>query len=773
LYVLSSRGIRTTVLSQDGSYRFPFTDTLAPNVEIRAIAWRNGHFETVRATAFLKRSSRQLKLELEADREAYAPGSMVRVRAAVTNAEGKRVTNAKVVFAVVDKALSGVTYLNPEDPMNMLYGYVPDGVIVERESHVEGGAGILGGAGAEKGGGGYDALMQSARRIFKDTAAFTIVSTDANGEAELVFTAPDNLTTWRIQAIGVSDMLDAGASIAEVPVTRQVFVEAVLPPRLLTSDKPVMKLRAYGSGLAADGSVTFIIDAPTLGLTRQQATGTAYLPTSVSFAVLPPGRHRIVIGVVGPGGTDSVERWIDVVDTRYAHEEYTSIPVVPGSGLPEIGSAEADIVIQGLGRSSYLPTVRGLAGGSGPRLDSRIAELVMRKALTDVFGEAENPSEPPSLAAYQDYAGGLRLLPYSGSDLELTSEVVATAPELFDTHPIAAYFWKTYDDRASSREERVQAISGLASLREPVLPVLQMTAADPDLNWRERLAVARGLVAAGDREHARSILDQLLQTAVERDAVLSLAVSTSVADIYEATADAAAVAVSLSHPKAHALRSYVETNWNRDAFPILAQVRYLRAALNAIPADDGSVSWTIGGEPEETLTLKDTPMRQLTLTADQARAFRVTRVSGPVAISLVRRVTGRPTSVPEVAVTRAYQAEHSLQAMEEGDVVRVTLKAEWQPTAQDGCYRLTDHLPGGWQPVLRWSRYQGGLAYPYSVENGEVSFVVCKYQPKPTELTYVARVVSRGTYRAEAPLLQHLEYPSVAAVGQDEQVTVR
>ena len=79
-------------------------------------------------------------------------------------------------------------------------------------------------------------------------------------------------------------------------------------------------------------------------------------------------------------------------------------------------------------------------------------------------------------------------------------------------------------------------------------------------------------------------------------------------------------------------------------------------------------------------------------------------------------------------------------------------------------------MTGSGSPIL-YQNSRIALWYPYLVENGEISFTVCKGQTG--SISYVARVVSAGTYTAEAPLIQHEQYPSVAAVGQDQVITVK
>lgn len=780
LFVAASRGLRKTELSSGPSWSFTFDKDLIPTAEVRAITFKDDHFQIVKRTVAIDITTRQLDVEAKPDQEKYAPGATVKVRVIAKDKKtGERVANTRVSLAAVDKSLEALTYFQDEDPLSALYGYVSDGITLESSSHNLKPANAQD-FGAEKGGGGGDAAALSAqvRRNFKDTAAFATGDTDQNGEVVLTFKAPDNLTTWRTQLVGISPDVRAGAVKIEIPVTKSVFVDVVAPPRLLTKDKPVIKLRAFGVALHENDNVKYVVDAPTLGINNQTVDGKAFQSSYVAIDKLVPGRHSIILKVTTPQGTDALERIVTIVDTRFTQDVETVVEAIPGAALPDIGTVEErEIRFESKAQGSMLPRVRDLSYADwSPRVDAQIASRMMKKLLKDLYKDQYVTLPEDTLRDYLDNQGGIKLLPYASSDAELTAEVAATAPELFDQHAMQAYFYSMLEGRNASRELQVSALAGLAALHEPVLPMLQAMAAQTDLTWREQLVAARGLVAAGDREGASAILENLLKKSETRGTVMWLAVSDKVSEIYEATADAAALAASLGHAKAEPLMNYIDQNWSNEAFPLLAKARYLSTVAPMRPAGDVSLSYSTDGKTEKSVSLKEWPVDSVTLTAEEAKAFRVTKATGPIAISFVKRVAGRPTTKPEVNISRMFEAKTSLNDLREGDTVRIHLTVSWQAGAEDGCYSVRDHLPGGFQPVLGYSvdgAYIGtSYWYPYNVKDGEVSFYVCK-DAKPQEFSYLSRIVSRGTYTAEAPVLQHLEHPSVSAIGADQEVTVK
>jgi hypothetical protein len=485
-----------------------------------------------------------------------------------------------------------------------------------------------------------------------------------------------------------------------------------------------------------------------------------------------------LVGVESAQGTDAIERYLDIDTSRFFKDEFFSVDAAPGSAIPELGQPEADVLFTAKNRALLLPYLHELAWTGSSRADAKLAQRYALRVLRETYGQEEVylPSDEElasETAKYQSEDGALYLLPYGSTDLELTAEVAATFPELVDQQSMAAALWTRLDDKLASREIQLQTLSGLAALGEPVLASLQTAAEIKDLSWREQLAIARGLVGAGDRERARGLLETLLQRSTDNDNLTRIEVSTVEADNIEASTDAAAIAASLAHPKAAALRRYVDNVWESDAFPVLAKARYIRAVLPTVLDREIRLTYTFGSD-DKTLLFKDEPVHRLKLTAAEARNFRVTSIDGPVTITFLRRTPGKPESKPEIAIGRTYRVEdnRSLSDLREGDTVSIELRPEFTARSIDGCYQITDNLPGGWQPVVANPYFYSGW-YPYNFGNGSASFMVCDKSPSTSVIRYSARVVSRGTFTAEAPLIQHSEFPSIASVGKDEIVIVK
>ncbi len=779
LYVESRLGLRNTKVSNKASYQFNFTQEDVPNMTVRGVMFVGGGFLERQFSASLDTQDRALKITVTPDQTSYAPGAKARLHITAKNKDGNPGANARVGLALVDEAVYAAAQdSTTEDPLGSIYGWVSDGIIMTQTSHYanpqeEPMSNMF----AERGGGGGG---ETVRRNFKDTAAFESVTLDANGQGDVEVTLPDNLTSWRATAVAITPDWFAGSSKIDVPVTKPVFVDVVAPSYLISTDKPVLKLRAYGLGLKTGDPVTFSVDAPTLGLNNETVTGTANEPTYVAINSLYAGTHSLIIGVKTQNGNDALEKKIDVQDSRFTRNDLAQAELSPGAQLPDIGSSrEIELSILPKTRVQYLPRLRDLACACSQRLESRYANLLARHLLLNNYQETV-PGDDEALMRYQKYDGGLSLLPYSGDDMELTSKIAAIDPSPFDRASMANFFASQLGTNTLSREEQVYAVAGLAALGQPVLNQLHDMADLKDLNWHEQFAVIRGLDASGDREAARSKLDELLKKAEEHDGQMSVRVADDKRSIIEATAQAAAEAASLADPRAAELDAYLQTNWADDAMTDLERIAYLSRVVPVTLGRDVTVGYTLGGA-EQTVALKDGWVKPITLTADEAKSFRVTKVDGPAVAVFFRQVASLPTQNKDMSLVRKYSRLDGSAAtsFNENDAVMVSLQPQWTDASPSGCYTLRDNLPAGLAPLVDITYQPMDIQwYPSSIDGNTVSFVVCK--PDKAEdvakfkpVTYTARVVDRGSYTAEQAILQSDDAPSVAALSQSQSVSIK
>ena len=773
LFVRASNGINSTAVSQDARYKFSFSEADIPNVTVYGIAFTSSGFKETQYSATFNSEQRDLILDFETDKDSYAPGSQVKLKAKVTGLNGEPIKNARIAVSIVDEALYKATrFTAEEDTLSQLYRWMPNGILSTKKTHDADALMKGGGGGAEMGG-----MMASdaVRRNFKDQAGFIVMQTDSGGNATTDFTVPDNITSWRLTGAVISPDMQAGNSILLVPVTKPVFVEAVLPQNLLITDKPVLKIRAHGVGLPNEGDINYTVSIPSLGVNNQSISGSVNEAVYLAIDSLSLGTHTAVINVSAAGKTDAIEKKISVVSTRSSHDEREIVDLGPGVTLPDSGiSSQIDLTFESQSRAKMRYEVQSLANPWSARLESVLAGRMMGDLLAKYYGDDSYEDNKVDLLAYQD--GGLAILPYASVDPNISAKAAIAMPNLFDRIDLANYFWEITDNEKSSRESSIEALSGLAALGEPVLPRLRVAAELDDLTWREQLAVIRGMEAAGDREAARVLLDKLLEKGQQKDDVLMIKVSDDESEILEATAQAAALAAAMAHPSADELSNYVQSNWDSETLTALDRAMYLQKVVPALPEVDVQIEYAIGTDVKK-VDLGNKPFETVTLTAEEWNNFRIVSVNGPAAASYVKRVAG-DTKYDSSAlnVSRSYKnLTHPDGALREGDLVEVDLSLGWQQSAQDGCYILRDRLPATLVPLINtgfdvWSRSYTN--YAYDISGGEISFITCK-DTKGQNIKYKARVVSLGEYTAEGALLQSMRTPQEAAVSLTEKISVK
>ncbi len=773
LYYEAMMGIRNARVSNDPSVAYPFTDGDIPNETLLAIAFRNGHFEPYQTAIAFDDRVRALTVQTTADQAEYAPGARANVTVRALDADGKPKANAHVTLALVDEALfAAANYDPPDDPLPDIYATVTDGLLFTYVSHE-----AMLAAGAEGGGGGGDAT--TPRKNFKDTAAYLTGVTDANGDAVFSTLLPDNITSWRATAIAISGDLFAGSSRLKIPVTKPAFVNVTAPDTVLTGDVPQIKIRAFGRALKTGDAVTYTVNASTLGIANRSVTSTVGASAYVSIDHPAVGDNTVTVSMKTANGTDAIERHITVVGSRFERDTVvrtaasTSMKIDPGL------AKEISVRFVPKTRAQYLDELYALRWGWTDRIESQIAKRMSEKLLREQFGKQDLPAsaDPSMFLKYQQDDGGIAILPYASSDVELSAKVAAAAPDLIDPIRLAAYFRTILANDKSSREEQVNAVSGLAALGEPALIDLRSFAKLGDLTWRERIALGRGFAAIGDDTGARAQLDALLANAKTQDQRMWVPVSSVDTEVYEATAAAAAIAVRLGDARGYDLNEWVKHSWIEHAFAPLETASYLAVAVPAAEGQDATLAYDVG-KGTQTVELKNGWPEEVRLTASEAHAFKVLGMNAPVDIAYDTIVSDRPQNAKELTLSRRIlvNGATSTNAIHENDAVTVELTAAFSKDAPDGDYTIRDTIASGFIPTNDEMSLVTNDAYRYYVspfEGANPSFTVWKpTDGKPVVIRYGVRPVTKGSYVVEPAAIQKGDMPNMTAISADQHLTI-
>lgn len=775
LFYKAARGIREASVRISPRYAFRFGRADVPNVFVVGVRFDGVTYsESGSYWAQFDQESRRLSISVTSDKARYRPGETARLAVRVTDARGRPV-RAEVLLSGVDEALYRVhpdSYVLDRNILDTLYESVPTGVLHAYASHRY----PRPNEGAEMGGEGED------RTDFRDVGIFTRVVTDADGRATAPFALPDNLTSWRVTTLAVTDGLEAGAASLLVPVARPVFADVTMNDSYLVSDRPLVRLRAFGSELRAGDEVEFRIEMPGLQPRPITARGTAFRPVDVALPALREGRHRLRVSVAARGRTDALVRTITVVASRLVRVEARTDELGVGERFTAPGSADGrtTVVLSDRNRGRYYPALEELSWTDGDRLDQMLARNLAQEMLGRYFSA---PTLSPAAfhpATYQTEKGGLAIFPFADDDLPLSAGVAAVAADRFGRQGLIAYFSGILADVKETRERGIVALYGMAALGEPVLLDVQRAAGQKNLSLRESLYVALAALELGDEPTARALYRDALQDHGEvRGATVRVGAGVDQDDILEVTSIAATLGAGLGDDAAAAMFDYVTGNRTRDILVGLNELAFLAEALPRLPDDPSRISYTLNGK-RQTRDLARGAAVVLSLTSAQRGALELEVVSGTVGVSTSHLVPFRPKDVradPDGRITRSWDgsAARGTRRLTDGDLVRITIDYRLGAKADDGCYQVTDLLPSGLRAVVR--PYDRGIeepsiTYPYAIEGQRVSFCVYK-GARSQRIVYFARVVGRGTYTVEQALIQSQRAPGRVSVAPGFRTEIR
>lgn len=231
---------------------------------------------------------RVLEIDVVGKPERLEPGEEVEFTIRITDQDGNPQVG-EFSLAVVDKAVLALADPYAPSIEEAFYGVQP--LAVKMGFPLGAHAGRMVFIPGGKGGGGGDSVNLFRER-FEDTGYWQAdVITNDDGEAQVRFILPDNLTTWEAEARGVTRDTAVGQSSTEIITTKDLLVRPVTPRFLVAGDHLALAAIVHnntgkdlavdvslsGSGLTLDipEQATQSIEVPAGGRTRVEWWGTA------------------------------------------------------------------------------------------------------------------------------------------------------------------------------------------------------------------------------------------------------------------------------------------------------------------------------------------------------------------------------------------------------------------------------------------------------------------------------------------------------------------
>jgi uncharacterized protein YfaS (alpha-2-macroglobulin family) len=306
----------------------PIQATYAPNVFLNVSYVKGGDMYTSDQRLVVPARDKMLNLQIISNKKEYKPRETASYTVLARDADGAPVSGAEVSLGVVDEAIYSVAPDYAGNIKSEFYGMRYSSV----ETHLSINYSFTGFAGDKpielaQNKAAYqladfknegDLVQPTIRKNFKDTAFWQPdVVTGADGKATIKVDLPDNLTTWRATARGVTADTKVGATKYKV-VARKDVIMRLETPRFVTQGDTVTLSGIVHNYLNADKSTQISLEvngAQLQNAAKQTVTITKQGEYRVDWQINAPavGEIKLLAKALTDTESDAVELPLTVV----------------------------------------------------------------------------------------------------------------------------------------------------------------------------------------------------------------------------------------------------------------------------------------------------------------------------------------------------------------------------------------------------------------------------------------------------------------------------
>jgi len=410
--------------------RLPLTAQDFPSVSVNVAIVQDHQVYEQQVRLSVLRRDQKLSVSVTSDKPRYQPGETASYTVTTRDYLGRPVP-AELSLGVVDASIYALTPDASPTPESVFY---PDQEVrVQTEFSFA----------AQYSGGAYQTMPSAApsppappaaadirvRRLFADTAYWNpFLVTDAGGTGRISFTLPDNLTTWRATAHGVTAATAVGSATAEAVSTMPLLVRLALPRFYVQGDQAVVSAIVQNySGTARTVQVSLKTDGAALTGSADRAVeiaagGEQRLDWQASVAPAASSVRFTVTADGGAGARDATEA------TLPAFTPGLKMVTASAATLSDASATDTlDLSALPPGASVTLTLSPSLASSLFPALDYLTsypygcAEQTMSSFLPDIavaaaLGQRGAGRLPPAALARQVNLGLQKLYRYQHPD---------------------------------------------------------------------------------------------------------------------------------------------------------------------------------------------------------------------------------------------------------------------------------------------------------------------------------------------------------------------
>lgn len=150
------------------------------------------------------------------------------------------------------------------------------------------------------------------RTDFRETVFFEPhLRTDASGKVSATFTLPDNITTYRLQAIAHDKQMNSGYISKTLVVSKPLTVKAWLPRVVTEGDTIIVSMTATCDSVCSNITANFDMNGNVQSQTSEQTSK----------------QHRFSFNIVVPDGADSLRIALSATNGNFTDGERHTLPV--------------------------------------------------------------------------------------------------------------------------------------------------------------------------------------------------------------------------------------------------------------------------------------------------------------------------------------------------------------------------------------------------------------------------------------------------------------
>lgn len=539
----------------------------------------------------------------------------------------------------------------------------------------------------------------------------------------------------------------------------------------MTGDNPSISLRIFGDETKKGEAVSFkvVLEKDGEESTREiQKDGLVGDYTNISLGDLEKGSYTATSYAKGLNYTDAIEEHFEVVDTTvyFNNKEYFDITE---DTLFERVYSNAKVTFFNENESNFYKCLLDLRYSSGKRIDQILSGMEARKFIKENF-EKDLDLWNVAVGRYQNYDGGIRLLPYSDSDSFISARIAFMERGYFNEEQLKGYFYNIVRNKEADIHSVVNSLAGLSTMNEPVLINIYDLLDNEDLSKLDRITLALGLESLGDLTRAKKVYDSIVDEAVSTEGEFEVSIDEDNSLNYVGTGLLATLSAKLGdYETGDLLFNHIYENPSKYEISYLEEITYLEnrniLETEEIKGLTGKVAVKYG-DKKETVEIFGFETATLTMTAEELENMKVLEVTGDMGV-YVYALGGvedlEENKTKDFSIERTYSIDgNEATEFSQSDLIKVTIR----PTInieENSSYQITDFIPAG----FRFIKYGQERGWYELQEQKIVMYYYDHDNYKP--LVYYIQAVMPGTYTSDHAVITRLGHEGVNFT---EQVTL-